>query len=312
MKKNKFLFLGMFALALALALTFTLVLAGCPDPTPTPPDPTPAELAAKLAADLGGSGKATAVDAAVTLDADVSLTAALTVPASVTLTVPQDTTLATGNFTLTVNGTLKLTGTGAITGSGTISYGAGGKAIGTYGPSAVANTNPAQLTVSVTGFGTATVAITLGGAVASGFPSTDLRDDFVGFPDTTEGSGGSDYPNLNFDATKAAQGYTVVTLAGVTSGWVTGTNTYIKQTNRSFNLYERNFFAITGFGTDTVYKEKPYGSNPQEDATFGGFDFLLWQGASSKVITIQSGGTAAATGYTNTVTVDYSGLTITP
>jgi hypothetical protein len=140
------------------------------------------------------------------------------------------------------------------------------------------------------------VTVTLTGTVASGIPSA-LSAEFPG--------GGS-----SFNAAKEALGVSAVTLTGVTTGWITSSNTWIKQANQALNLYDSVASDIQGLGTLAIYKEKAYAADPANQANSGGFDILLWNGATSKVITFSVGGTAANTGYTNTVIIDYSGVTI--
>jgi hypothetical protein len=146
-----------------------------------------------------------------------------------------------------------------------------------------------------------TVVIQLAGAIASGFPSA-IASDMVG-------------TLADLDPVKTALGYSAVTLAGITDGWVTSTNEWIKQTNQALNLYtaaavDYDPNGLVGHNTDAVYKEKAYPADP--NASIGGFDFLLWGGAAIKTAKFEVGGTAANTGYTNTVYVDYSGVTYTP
>ncbi|MDR2629677.1 MAG: hypothetical protein LBC60_02005 [Spirochaetaceae bacterium] len=127
---------------------------------------------------------------------------------------------------------------------------------------------------------------------ASGDVGTNIANNMVS----------SDMYSTGFDSTKATQGVSAMVLTGIVDPTKPGT---IKQYNEALNLYASVHSNIKNHGTPNVYKEKYY-DIPNGDeyypAALGGFDILLWGGASTKVITLE----VTQGGVTKTYIIDYS------
>jgi hypothetical protein len=85
----------------------------------------------------------------------------------------------------------------------------------------------------------------------------------------------------------------------------------IRQYNQALNAYDSydpNFTFL--YGTPNVYREKNYagGSNSYYPDELGGFDVLLWSGATSKIIKLE----VTQDGVTKTYIIDYSDVEFNP
>jgi hypothetical protein len=114
-------------------------------------------------------------------------------------------------------------------------------------------------------------------------------------------------------AAEAAKGYSAVVIAGLLDYEQAGK---IKQINQAFNMSTKaRFELINGtdkkHGTENVYREKPYAAEGYYPSAIGGFDMLLWNGATSKTITLEISQPADAP-TPQKFLIDYTAVTFTP
>jgi hypothetical protein len=123
-------------------------------------------------------------------------------------------------------------------------------------------------------------------------------------------------------ADKAALGYSAVVITGLVT---TGTTGKIKQVNQAFNMWKPDTpgghpATIQDYPNPGVFKEKVYTTDPNAyyPASIGGFDIMLWGGASRKTITLEitqpysDDSEPSNDGPTKTYLIDYQNVTFTP
>jgi hypothetical protein len=258
----------------------------------------------------------------------IPMSSATTLPAGATLVIPEGITLAVSTINFTVNGTVKAAGTvtvaqgGAIIGTGTI------EATGTVAgmpkfPTAQLNSGNANptgvyISSSTKNLSTGRIEIRLSGTVAGGFPNNIVNGLW--------GNPGNNIPDGN---------WSWVVITNILPDPVAGTMV-IKHTNQSLSYYKgtnHDFVTTTPLteaspeedpdvyisaNNTEVYKWKKYLmtgtdtiSGQPADTTDNGFGILLWSAASSKTATLDIT-PVPGKGTPYTVTVDWSGLRITP
>jgi hypothetical protein len=152
--------------------------------------------------------------------------------------------------------------------------------------------NPPGLEVEVTKKPDGSTLFEAEGNVGQAFPNTPVTDDF---------NAGGTYLTI-----PAGTYVSSMVITGIVDPSKQGT---IRQYNQAFNLYapQSNFYNQY---TPNVYKEKYYtgGAGSYYPDALGGFDVLLWSGATSKIITLE----VTQDGVTKTYIIDYSDTVFNP
>jgi hypothetical protein len=156
--------------------------------------------------------------------------------------------------------------------------------------------NPPGLEIEVINQADGSTLFEASGDVGTDFVNDTVARDFTG---QTAGSPGS-YTMFNYRGRSTKISTMVIT--GIVDPAKPG---IIRQYNEALNLYAAPDPAtFVGWLTPNVYKEKyyPVGANSYYADALGGFDVLLWEGATNKVIKL----IVTQDGVTKTYIIDYS------
>jgi hypothetical protein len=135
----------------------------------------------------------------------------------------------------------------------------------------VTDVNPSGLELAVYQGNWGTIRIELTGEVGMDIANVALRGELIGVIPVKESA--------------VTEGYSGVAIAGLFDKTKPGT---IRQYNQALNIGQSANQYTVGYGTDNPYREKHYdgGTNSYYLDALGGFEILLWNGASRKTITL--------------------------
>jgi hypothetical protein len=255
-------------------------------------------------------------DGTIEVTDSIALTGTATLKDSTTLKVTKDKTLnVSGSLDVEDGATITAAGdedSGTITGDVT-------QVVEGIELSEVESVNPEGLEIEsvkkdlTTGDSNGFVTITLSGNAGNVIPAGDVYNDMFW-----------DDANAATDtliAEEAALGYSAVVITGLVTPGTTGK---IKQVNQAFNMWKPDTpgghpATIQDYPNPGVFKEKVYTTDADAyyPPSIGGFDIMLWGGASRKTITLEitqpysDDDNADNDGPTKTFLIDYTDVTFT-